>query len=204
MSSRKDLNLKTLKLYIIHSLLTNGFDQAQEEVINVFTEVLSTYIKRIASETKNLALLANKTDPSIFDLFLFLNHINFRLSDISEYILQDLRYSNLRMPLSPDFFRHKSENEGKNVGGFNVREGKMVKNAKIKRKYASFKERNHGGIGGGGLIRENGLSLGLNANSSVDKNINNAPVKTGAGPNTSKSSYLAYEFIFLHVLGSES
>lgn len=181
MSTRKDLNLKALKLYVIHSLLANGFDQAQEEVISVFTEVLSTYIKRIASETKNLALLANKTDPSIFDLFLFLNHINFRLSDISEYVLQDLRSSNLRLPLSPDFFRQNGENQVKNSGGPNVREGKMVKSAKIKKKKGSYNEKNKGVFS---LMRESGLGL-----TSGEKNNNTANAGTKA---SSKSTFFLY------------
>jgi hypothetical protein len=146
MSSQKELTLKTLKLFVIHSLISNGFDQVQDEVINVFTEVLSTYIKRLASETKNLSALANKTDSSIFDLLLLLNHLNFRLSEISDYIIQDMRSNNMRMPISSEILgssKNKNDSPIKNIGTTNIREHRMVKITKLKNKISNLKFNNN-------------------------------------------------------------
>lgn len=133
----KEFYLKMLKIYLSNALLWNGFDSCQEEVLNVFTEVIAAYIKRLGRDCKNIAILAGKTDVSIFDVLLCLNNYNLKFgSEISEYISIDRknmgskRFGFLQEIMEIDDEQKDKINENSKRSETNINEKQLIKKIK--------------------------------------------------------------------------
>ena len=87
MLGNKDVNLRLMKIYIMHALLWNGFDTCQEQTLSVLTDFLVHYVKKMGLESKKIANLSGRSSTTIFDLLLLLNNCNYKLSsEITDFI----------------------------------------------------------------------------------------------------------------------
>ena len=87
MLGNKDVNLRLMKIYIMHALLWNGFDTCQEQTLSVLTDFLVHFIKKMGLESKKIANLSGRSSVTIFDILLLLNHCNYKLSsEITDFI----------------------------------------------------------------------------------------------------------------------
>ena len=146
MLGNKDLNLRMLKIYVMHSLLWNGFEACQEQTLTVLTDFLAHFIKKLGLESKNLANLSGRTSVNIFDVILLLNHFNYKLSsEITDFIKISKKNLGNRVSFMNDVFElshpekteEKSLENDKNEGNsYNIEKKKIEKT--LKRKIGSI------------------------------------------------------------------
>lgn len=105
MLGNKEINARMLKIYIMHSLLWNGFETCQEQTLTVLTDFIIHFIKKLGLESKNIATLAGHSNVTIFDLLLLLNQYNYKLSDeISDFIKNNKKNLGHRVSFLDELF----------------------------------------------------------------------------------------------------
>lgn len=142
MLGNKDINLRMMKIYVMHALLWNGFDTCQEQTLTVLTDFLVHFIKKLGLESKNIANLTGRSNVTIFDMILLLDQYNYKLSsEITDFIKSNKKNFGNRVSFMNEVFEltqpEKNEQKviEKETNAININKKKLVN--PLKRKLAN-------------------------------------------------------------------
>ncbi|KAL4426195.1 hypothetical protein ABPG74_002960 [Tetrahymena malaccensis] len=85
-----DTNVKLMKIFLSQYLISEGFKKAQEHAINLLTDLLIKYIKKIGVKVKRITQLQGRNETNIFQLLFEVDtNMKITLNSILDYISEN-------------------------------------------------------------------------------------------------------------------